>query len=387
MIVYLDNSATTKVDKSVAEAMMNMLTGDYGNPSSMHRLGVVAEKHIKDARRIIAKALHCKDKEIYFTSGGTEANNIAIRGIAEANRKRGKHIITSAIEHPAVLKTMEALRNKGYEITVIPVDDKGVLQMEAFEKALSDQTILVSLMHVNNEVGSIQPIERVVKAARKVNKDIKIHVDAVQSFCKIPIHLKRLDIDALSISAHKFHGPKGVGALFLRDGTNIFPMATGGGQEKGIRPGTENVPGIVGMAEAVTQITPHLKAHHKHVSALKERTFNGISETLNNIKLNSGLDQHGSPFVLNISFKGIRGEVLLHALEDEGVFVSTGSACSSNQNKTYSHVLIAMGLDDACKEGAIRFSFSYQNTFEEIDYAVKCITEKVNELDQIIKGR
>ncbi len=387
MIAYLDNSATTQVSREAADKMMKTMIEDFGNPSSMHRMGVTAEKEIKEARRTIAKTLSAKEKEIYFTSGGTEANNLAIRGIVSAQSKRGNHIITSEIEHPAVLATIEDLKKIGFRVSVIPVDELGLLKLDVLEKELSEETILLSIMHVNNEVGSIQPIDRIVKIARKINKGIKIHVDAVQSYGKLPINLKRLDIDALSISAHKFHGPKGVGALYLRDTTRVVPITTGGGQEKAIRPGTENVPGIVGMAVAAKAIHENIGTQYKCVLDLKNKLYEGIREQIHGLKLNSLLNDQGLPYVLNVSFVGIRGEVLLHALEEEGIYVSTGSACSSNQNKSYSHVLEAMGLNTAEKEGAIRFSLSYKTTEEEIVYAIQKVVEKVKDLDQIIKGR
>ncbi len=259
---------------------------------------------------------------------------------------------------------------------MIPVDELGLLKLDVLEKELSEETILLSIMHVNNEVGSIQPIDRIVKIARKINKGIKIHVDAVQSYGKLPINLKRLDIDALSISAHKFHGPKGVGALYLRDTTRVVPITTGGGQEKAIRPGTENVPGIVGMAVAAKAIHENIGTQYKCVLDLKNKLYEGIREQIHGLKLNSLLNDQGLPYVLNVSFVGIRGEVLLHALEEEGIYVSTGSACSSNQNKSYSHVLEAMGLNTAEKEGAIRFSLSYKTTEEEIVYAIQKVVEK-----------
>jgi len=387
MIAYLDNSATTQVSREAADKMMKTMIEDFGNPSSMHRMGVTAEKEIKEARRTIAKTLSAKEKEIYFTSGGTEANNLAIRGIVSAQSKRGNHIITSEIEHPAVLATFEDLKKIGFRVSVIPVDEFGLLKLDVLEKELSDETILLSIMHVNNEVGSIQPIDKIVKIARKINKGIKIHVDAVQSYGKLPLNLKRLDIDALSISAHKFHGPKGVGVLYLKDTTRVVPMTTGGGQEKAIRPGTENVPGIVGMAVAAKAIHENIGTQYKSVLNLKNKLYEGIVENIDGLKLNSLLGDQGLAYVLNVSFVGIRGEVLLHALEEEGIYVSTGSACSSNQNKSYSHVLEAMGLDTAEKEGAIRFSLSYKTTEEEIVYAIQKVVEKVKDLDQIIKGR
>lgn len=387
MFVYLDNSATTKVEKSVVDAMMEMLVSDYGNPSSMHHMGVVAEKKLKESRRTVAKLFSAKEKEIYFTSGGTEANNIAIQGIANAYKKRGNHIITSAIEHPAALKTVENLVDNGFRVSIIPADKNGVIRLDILEKELSDDTILVSLMHVNNEVGAIQPIEKVVQLVKNKKLNTKIHVDAIQSVCKLPINLKRLDIDALSLSGHKFHGPKGIGALFVRENTLISPLVSGGGQEKSLRPGTENMPGIVGMAEACNLIMPNIKENYKRVQLLKERLYEGIINSGVKIKLNSMMDQKSSPYILNISFLGIRGEVLLHSLEKENIYVSTGSACSSNQKKAYSHVLNAMGLDNVAKEGAIRFSFCNSTTESEVDYAIDVITKSVKELDEILRGQ
>lgn len=387
MFVYLDNSATTKVEETVVNAMMEMLVNNYGNPSSMHHMGVVAEKKLKESRRIVSKLFSAKEKEIYFTSGGTEANNIAIQGIANAYKKRGNHIITSEVEHPAALKTVENLVESGFRVSIIPVDNDGVIKLDLLEKELSNDTILISLMHVNNEVGAVQPIEKVVQMVKDKKLNTKIHVDAIQSACKFPISLKRLEIDALSLSAHKFHGPKGVGALYVRENTLISPLVAGGGQEKSLRPGTENMPGIVGMAEACNLIMPNIKENYKKVQLLKMRLYEGLINSGVNIKLNSMMDQKSSPYILNVSFLGIRGEVLLHSLEKENIYVSTGSACSSNQKKEYSHVLNAMGLDEVAKEGAIRFSFCNSTTESEVDYAIDVITKCAKELDEIIGGK
>jgi len=370
MLIYFDNSATTRARDSVADKMVNAMTKDFGNPSSLHRLGLTAEKIVKDARAEIAKKLNASPEEIYFTSCGTESNNTIIKGAFEARRKTGKRIITTSVEHPAVLKPFQWCEERGAEAIYLPVDKNCAISLDDLKAALNEDTILVSIMYVNNESGSIMPIAEVVKLARKLAPNAIIHTDAVQAFGKIDCDVKKLGVDALSISAHKIHGPKGIGALYLKKGVHIPSFMLGGGQEQGFRSGTESVPMIAGFGQAAKEIAP-AKAE------IKKRMLGGLlAEFGDSIKINSPED--GIDSVLNVSFLGCRGEVLLHMLEEKEVYVSTGSACSSNSKKKGSHVLNAMGLSPDEIEGAIRFSFSDENTLEEAEYALGAITEVVN---------
>jgi len=370
MLIYFDNSATTCVKTSVADKMVNAMTKDFGNPSSLHRLGLTAEKIVKDARAEIAKKLNASPEEIYFTSCGTESNNTVIKGAFEARHKTGKRIITTKVEHPAVLKPFQWCEERGAEAVYLPVNKNCAISLDDLKAALNEDTILVSIMYVNNESGSIMPIAEAVKLARKLAPNAIIHTDAVQAFGKIDCDVKKLGVDALSISAHKIHGPKGIGALYLKKGVHIPSFMLGGGQEQGFRSGTESVPMIAGFGQAAKEIAP-AKAE------IKKRMLDGLlAEFGDSIKINSPDD--GVNSVLNVSFLGCRGEVLLHMLEEKEVYVSTGSACSSNSKKKGSHVLAAMGLSPDEIEGAIRFSFSDESTLEEAELALDAITEVVN---------
>ncbi|WP_129598495.1 cysteine desulfurase family protein [Anaerophilus nitritogenes] len=381
MEVYLDNSATTKPNEAVVQIIIRSLTKYYGNPSSLHHKGVEVERMIKDARKKISKALGVYDQEIIFTSGGTESNNMAIQGALK--HRRGKKIITTKVEHPSVLSVYEDLENKGYHVVYIDVDSFGRINVEQFKQNLSEDIALVSMMHVNNEVGTIQPIEEIGKILNKMQQKPIFHVDAIQSFGKIKFTPKKLGVDLLSISGHKIHGPKGIGALYIRKNIKISPIFYGGNQETGIRSGTENVPGILGLGEAAT-VLYDMDEKISVLQSLKDRFIKGIKNEIKEIKIN-GYEKEGSaPHIANISFLGVRGEVLLHSLEQDGIYVSTGSACSSKKSSK-SHVLKAMNLGEAEIEGAIRFSFSYHNTIEEIDYAVEKIKKHVKELRKIIK--
>ncbi|SHJ97231.1 cysteine desulfurase family protein [Tepidibacter formicigenes] len=383
MEIYLDNSATTKPYKEVVDKMVYALTEEYGNPSSVHRKGVIVEKDIKNVRKEIAKFLGAKEKEVFFTSGGTESNNAVIRGIAYANKRSGKHLITTKIEHPSVLNTFKDLESEGYNVTYLDVNDKGVIDFEDFQKALREDTILVSIMHVNNEVGSIQPVDKIGKYLSKLKRKVYFHVDGVQSFGKIDFKPSRYNIDLLSVSAHKIHGPKGIGFLYVKENTKIKPILTGGGQESAFRSGTENVPGILGLGEAVRITMTGIKENIEKIKNLKELLLKEIKDNIDDIKVNSSED--GVCHILNVSFLGIKGEILLHYLEEENIYVSTGSACSSK--KKGSHVLLSMGISNKEIEGAIRFSLSSMNNEEEIIKAVKVIKEKVEELRNIINKR
>lgn len=383
MDVYLDNSATTKPYKEVVDEMVYALTIDYANPSAVHKKGVEVEKNIKNIRQTIAKSIGCKDKEIIFTSGGTEANNTIIRGIANANKKRKNHIITTKIEHPSVLRTMEDLEDHGFEVTYLDVNNKGIVEIDDVKKAIKDNTMLISIMHVNNEIGSVQPIKEIGKYLTTLNEKIYLHVDAVQSFTKINFKPSRYNIDFMSVSGHKLHGPKGIGFMYIKDNNKIKPMLTGGGQEIGIRSGTENVAGIYGLGSAVKIITSDLNAKIEKINTLKNKLRDYIVENIDDIKVNS--PEYGVCHILNISFRGVRGEVLLHHLAQQGVFISTGSACSSK--KKGSHVLNAIGLTPEEIDGAIRFSLSDMTTEEEINEAFEIVKRSVEELRMIIKRR
>lgn len=371
MFVYLDNSATTRPYREAIEETVKYMEIDYGNPSSLHRMGITAEKAIKESRRMIAASMGAKEEEIFFTSGGTEADNIAIFGAAQARKRRGNTIITSQIEHPAVLESCRKLETTGFKVIYLPVDRLGRVDLNSLEKALDDQTILISIMQVNNETGAIQPIKEILRLKQSIEKrlgtEILFHCDGVQSYGKLPIQVKDLGIDLFSVSGHKIHGPKGVGALYVRKDLNIHPTIHGGGQERGLRSGTENVPAIAGFGKAAALSFANLDMRSKAMEAAKAHLAQGIKSEIPDVRFNSS--EEGSSSILNISFLGVRGEVLLHTLEQSDVYVSTGSACSSKK-KGQSHVLKAMGLTDQEIEGAIRFSFNEFNTMEEMDYVL-----------------
>ncbi len=367
MFVYLDNSATTKQYDKVTEKMLQCMKDQFGNPSSLHRLGIAAEKEIKDARRTVANVLQAKEEEIYFTSGGTESDNTAILGAAKAGKRRGKKIITSKIEHPAVLEACRYLEQKeGFCCIYLDVDKAGKVNLEQLKKEIDEETILITIMHVNNELGTIQPISEIGTMKKE---GTLFHTDAVQSFGKEKIKLDHSDVDLLSLSGHKIHGPKGIGALYIKQGIHIPSFIYGGGQEKGFRSGTENVPAIAGLGKAVQVAAEDLHEKTKHVRNVRQHLMEGIQEKIPEVQINSPTGELCSPYILNVSFLGCRGEVLLHTLEQKGIFVSTGSACSSK--KKGSHVLKAAGLSDEAIEGAVRFSFSEDNTLEEMDYVLE----------------
>ena len=383
MDIYLDNSATTKPYKEVIDKMVYALSTDYANPSSLHRKGMEVEKSIKNIRQNIARTLGAKDKEIYFTSGGTESNNTIIRGVVSLNKKRKNHIISTTIEHPSVLDTLKDLESEGCEVTYLKVDKEGKIDIEELKRAVKPTTCLVTIMHVNNEVGSIQPIQEIGKYLKSLKEKVYLHVDAVQSYTKINFKPSKYNIDFMSVSGHKFHGPKGIGFMYIKENNRIKPILTGGGQEIGIRSGTENTPGIYGLGEAIRIVNEELDNKIEKITRLRNLLKNEIIENIEDIKLNSPED--GVCHILNVTFYGIKGEVLLHYLEQKGVYVSTGSACSSK--KKGSHVLNAMGLTPQEIEGAIRFSLSDLNTEEEIKEAIKIVKESVNDLRMIMRRR
>lgn len=381
MEIYLDNSATTKPYKEVVDKMLQALTEDYANPSSLHRKGIEVEKNIKLIRQNIAKSIGAKDKEIYFTSGGTESNNTIIRGIANLNKKRKNHIISTVIEHPSVLNTLKDLELEGFEITYLKVDENGKIDLNELKESIKHSTCLITIMHVNNEIGSIQPIAEIGKYLKTLDEKIYLHVDAIQSYGKINFRPSKYNIDFMSVSGHKFHGPKGIGFMYIKENNRLKPLLTGGGQEIGIRSGTENVPGIYGLGEAVKIINQDLNAVIEKISKLKDMLKREIVNNIDDIKVNSPED--GVCHILNISFRGVKGEVLLHYLEQKGIYVSTGSACSSK--KKGSHVLNAIGLKPDEIEGAIRFSLSDTNSEDQIKEVVNVLKESVNDLRMIIR--
>ena len=383
MEIYLDNSATTKPYQEVVDKMVLALTTQYGNPSSIYKKGIEVEREIKEIRRNIARSLGAKETEIYFTSGGTECNNTIIRSVANLNKKTKNHIISTVIEHPSVLNTLKDLEADGFEVTYLPVGKDGKISLEDLKNAIKKETILVSVMHVNNEIGTIQPIEEIGKYLKSLDEKVYFHVDGVQSYAKIKFRPSRYNIDFMSVSGHKLHGPKGIGFMYVKENNRIKPLLTGGGQEIGIRSGTENVPGIYGIGEAVRILNQDLEGTIDKIRGLRDLLKEEILANIDNVKINSPED--GVCHVLNVSFRGGRGEVLLHYLEEKEIYVSTGSACSSK--KKGSHVLNAIGLTPDEIEGAIRFSLSDLNTKEEIIKTVEVLKESVSDLRMIIGRR
>lgn len=371
-IYYFDNSATTRPYDMVIDLMAHIMSEDFGNPSSLHRMGLAAEEYVRTAREQVAKAMGASPEEIYFTSGGSESDNTAIFGGAYKGRRQGKKILTSCIEHPAVLEAFARLQKEGYETVLLPVDSNGVLDMEAFDREMNDDVILISVMHVNNETGAIQPIEEIAKKKGRA----LLHVDMVQSFGKLPIDLHGAlsGVDMASVSGHKIHGPKGIGALYIKRGLTIRPFLVGGGQEKGFRSGTENVPAIAGLGLAAQTIYINRARKNEHLMEIKDYMRSWFMENVDHILLNSPED--GAPHILSISFEKTRGEVLLHTLEQSGIYVSTGSACSSNK-KGMSHVIKAMGRTDKQVEGTLRFSLSDSCRMDEAKYVCEKTKEAV----------
>lgn len=375
MEVYLDNSATTRAFPEVAELMTKIMLEDYGNPSSMHYKGVRSEQYVKQAREQIARLLKVSEKEIIFTSGGTEADNLALIGAAMANRRSGTHLITTRIEHPAVLKTMEYLEQQGFRVTYLPVDKEGRVQLEDLRKSIRQDTILVSVMHTNNEIGAVEPVAEIGALIKKINPRTLFHVDAVQGFGKFRIWPKKMYIDLLSASGHKIHGPKGIGFLYVGEKVKLHPIAFGGGQQNGIRSGTENVPAIAGLGLASRKIYENLEEDTERMYRLREKLTEGVLD-LGNIKVNGCPGREGAPHVASVSFRGVRSEVLLHALEDRGICVSAGSACAAKHPRP-SETLKAIGVERPLLESTLRFSLSPFTTEEEIVYTLQTLHEIV----------
>ena len=379
MKVYLDNNATTKVDEEVVKAMIPYFSEYYGNPFSLHLFGAETGKAVTEARQTIADILKAKPSEIIFTASGSEADNLAIRGIAKAYKHRGKHIITSTIEHPAVKNTFMDLMEDGFEITMVPVDENGVMIMDEFKKALREDTILVSVMHANNEVGTFQPIEEIAKITKE--RKIIFHVDAVQTMGKVEIYPEKMGIDLLSFSGHKFHAPKGIGVLYKRDGVRLARIITGGNQEGKRRPGTSNVPYIVGLAKALQMAVANMKEEWNREETLRNYFEDEVSKRIPEIKIN-GKGARRLPGTSSITFKYLEGESMLLNLSLKGIAVSSGSACSSDSLQP-SHVLLAMGVPAEFAHGTLRFSLSKYTTKEEIDYTIESLVEIIGKLREL----
>ena len=377
--IYFDNAATTKLDEEVLQEMMPYLTENYGNASSIYKIGRESRKAVETAREQIAKVLNCKPNEIYFTAGGSESDNTAIKGIARANKNKGNHIITSKIEHPAVLETCKELEKEGFEVSYISADENGIINLEELKNAIKPTTILITVMFANNEIGTIQPIEEIGQIAKENN--IYFHTDAVQAVGSIKIDVQKLNIDSLSLSGHKFYGPKGIGALYVRTGVRFEKLIAGGHQERNKRAGTENVAGIVGIGKAIELAYSNLDEHNEKIRKLRDYYVEQVKEKIPYIKINGDMEKR-LPGNSNISFKFIEGEGLLLNLDLKGIYASSGSACTSGSLDP-SHVLLAIGLPHEIARGSLRITIGKYNTKEEVDYLVENLAEIVNRLREI----
>ena len=382
--IYFDNSATTRVFDSVRDIMTETMTADYGNTSSLHTKGVEAEQYVREARAEIAKSLRVKEKEIIFTSGGTESNNLAILGTALANRRSGNHIITSCIEHASVYNTTAFLEEQGFRVTYLPVDHNGHVSPEDLRAAICDDTILVSIMYVNNEMGAVEPIAKLAQVLRETKPQAYFHADAIQAYGKYVIRPKKEGIDLLSVSGHKIHGPKGVGFLYVDERVKIRPILFGGGQQMGMRSGTENVPGCAGLGAAAKEIYRDHEAKVDHLYALKDRFVSGLYE-LEGVTVHGLTGRDSAPQIVSAGFEGIRAEVLLHALEEKGIYVSSGSACSSN-HPGISGTLRGIGVKESLLDSTLRFSFGVFNTEDEVDECLRVLKELLPLLRRYRRG-
>ena len=382
--IYFDNSATTRVFDSVRDIMTETMTADYGNTSSLHTKGVEAEQYVREARAEIAKSLRVKEKEIIFTSGGTESNNLAILGTALANRRSGNHIITSCIEHASVYNTTAFLEEQGFRVTYLPVDHNGHVSPEDLRAAICDDTILVSIMYVNNEMGAVEPIAKLAQVLRETKPQAYFHADAIQAYGKYVIRPKKEGIDLLSVSGHKIHGPKGVGFLYVDERVKIRPILFGGGQQMGMRSGTENVPGCAGLGAAAKEIYRDHEAKVDHLYALKDRFVSGLHE-LEGVTVHGLTGRDSAPQIVSAGFEGIRAEVLLHALEEKGIYVSSGSACSSN-HPGISGTLRGIGVKESLLDSTLRFSFGVFNTEDEVDECLRVLKELLPPLRRYRRG-
>lgn len=373
MEAYFDNSATTKCYDEVKDIVMKTMMEDYGNPSAMHQKGVEAEQYIKEATERIAKTLKASEKEIYFTSGGTESNNWALMGAAMANRRVGNRIITTVVEHPAVSEPVRFLEEQGFDVVRLSVDRQGVISMEELERALTPETIVVSTMFVNNEIGAVEPVEAIGKLVHEKCPKALYHVDAIQAYGKYEIYPKKMNIDLMSVSGHKIHGPKGVGFLYISEKVRINPLILGGGQQKGMRSGTDNVPGIAGLGVAAQKVYGRLEANREHLYELK-RYFTEQLQSLDEVIIHGMPVDEGAPQIINAAFLGVGSEVLLHTLEDRGIYISAGSACSTHK-RAKSPTLTAIHAPKETLDCSVRFSFAEDNTKEQIDYTMAVLRE------------
>lgn len=384
MEAYFDHSATTKVLDVVAEAMLKVMKEDYGNPSARHRKGVEAEHYIKEAKSHIARTLRVQEKEIVFTSGGTESNNLALIGAAMANCRAGKHIISTRIEHASVYQPLAYLESQGFSVTYLSVDGNGHISLKELAEAIRPDTILVSVMYVNNEIGAVQPVEEIGRIIREKKPSILFHVDGIQAYGKYEIRPKKQGIDLFSASGHKFHGPKGVGFLYIQEKAKVKPILYGGGQQKDMRSGTENVPGIAGIGIAAREMYDHFDRNLAHLLDIKDYLMDKLEE-LEGVTLNSKRGLESAPQIVSASFSGVRSEVLLHALEDWEIYVSSGSACSSN-HPAISGTLKAIGVKQELLDSTLRFSLGIENTKEQIDYAAEALRELLPMLRRYQRG-
>ena len=385
MEAYFDNSASTKVLDSVKDIVVKTMSEDYGNAAAKHRKGMEAEQYIKEARAVIAGTLKVEDKEILFTSGGSESNNMALTGAALANQRAGKHIISTAVEHPSVYNPLAYLEELGFEVTFLPVDRDGHISLTELEEAIRPDTILVSVMYVNNEVGAVEPVEEISRIIKRKNPDTLFHVDAIQAYGKYIIRPKKQGIDLLSVSGHKIHAPKGVGFLYIRTGVKVKPLIYGGGQQGGMRSGTENVPGVAGLGVAAKEMYRDHEAKIRRMTELKDYMTDRLGE-LEGTVVNSKKGDESAPQIVSVSFEGVRSEVLLHALEDKGIYVSSGSACSSH-HPGISGTLKGIGVSPKLLDATIRISFGIFNTKEEIDYCIDALKELLPVLRRYQRGQ
>ena len=373
MEVYFDNSATTRVLDSVRDIVVKTMTEDYANAAAKHRRGMEAEQYIREARAEIAKTMKVSEKEILFTSGGSESNNLALIGGALANQRIGKHIISTNVEHPSVYNPLAALEDMGFEVTFLPVDQDGHISLQELQDAVREDTVLVSVMYVNNEVGFVEPVEEISRVIRGKNPRTLFHVDGIQAYGKYVIRPKKQGIDLLSVSGHKIHGPKGVGFLYIRDGVKLKPMIYGGGQQSNLRSGTDNVPGVAGLGVAAKEMYRDHEAKILHLLGLKDYLIDRMEE-LDGTVVNSKKGRESAPQIVSVSFEGVRSEVLLHALEEKGIYVSSGSACSAH-HPGISGTLKGIGVHQRLLESTVRFSFGMFNTKDEIDYCMDVLKE------------
>lgn len=384
MEAYFDNSASTKVLEPVKEVVIKTMMEDYGNPSARHKKGLDAERYIKEAAETIAGTLKVAAKEIVFTSGGSESNNMAIIETAMANKRSGNHIISTGIEHASVYNPLAYLEEQGFRVTYLSVDEQGHINLEELEEAICPETILVSIMYVNNEIGAIEPVEAISKTIKKKNPNILFHVDAIQAYGKLLIRPKSQGIDLLSVSAHKIHGPKGVGFLYIDKRVKIRPMIYGGGQQRGMRSGTENVPGVAGLSAAANFMYTNHREKIRAITELKDYLIDRLSE-IDEVTINSLKGELSAPQIVSASFSGIRSEVLLHALEEKEIYVSSGSACSSN-HPAVSGTLKGIGIKPELLDSTLRFSFGVFNTREEVDYCIQTLKELLPVLRRYQRG-